>query len=104
RNEFASFFDAHDLGSIPDPNDDATFETAKLDWAAAARGEHAAAANRYRQLLRLRHEVLTPRLPALRGEGRMLGDRALTASWPLRDGSRLSLVANFGDELADMDA
>jgi malto-oligosyltrehalose trehalohydrolase len=98
RNEFAHFFDAHDLTSIPDPNDEKTFEAARLDWSALDRAQHADAAERYARLLELRHDVLTPRLPASRGEGRMLGERALAVTWPLSDGSTLSVVANFAEE------
>lgn len=104
RDEFAQFFAAHDLASLPDPNDEKTFAAARIDWSARTRPEHADAAERYAALLALRHAVVTPRLPARRAEGRMLADRALTATWPLADGTRLGLVANLGDSPVMSDA
>src|SRR5690606_28704957 len=104
RREFEHFFSAHDLAGIPDPNDERTFASARLDWTALERAEHAEAAKRYAQLLALRRRVLTPRLPAHRAEGRLLGERALAASWPLSDGGRLALVANLGASPVPCDA
>jgi len=104
RSEFSHFFAAHDLASIPDPNDERTYAAARLDWAARERPEHAETAKRYAELLGLRRDVLAPRLPALRAAGRMLGERALVATWPLTDGSRLSVIANLGPSPAPCDA
>ena len=98
RGEFAHFFAAHDLDAIPDPIDEAAFAAARLDWDAARRPEHAVPLERYTQLLRVRHDTLTPRLPASTADGRMLGERALTVTWTLADRSRLTLVANLGDD------
>lgn len=98
RNEFAQFFDSIDLASIPDPNDPATLDAARLDWRAAEQGEHAAAMTRYTRLLGLRRDVLMPLLPAARAQGRMLAARALEVVWPLSEGAKLSLVTNLTDE------
>jgi maltooligosyltrehalose trehalohydrolase len=96
REEFAHFFaHAGNAEEIPDPNDDATVEIARLDWSAAARPDGAAALERYRRQLALRHEVLVPRLPASNPCGRMLADAALTVTWDLADGATLTLEANL---------
>jgi len=98
RSEFAQFFDrVEELARLPDPNDVRTFESARIDWTFAADGDHADAAARYARLLAIRREVLLPRLPAGRGRGRLLGERAVTVAWPLADGSTLTLVANLDD-------
>jgi maltooligosyltrehalose trehalohydrolase len=97
RREFADFFeDAAELATIPDPNASATAQLAKLDWrAAASSADSAEALARYRRLLALRHTAVAPHLPATVAGGRMLGERALTTSWRLADGSRLALLANL---------
>jgi maltooligosyltrehalose trehalohydrolase len=58
RAEFAAFGWRPD--DVPDPQDPATFERSKLDWAEASRGEHADLLAWYRELIALRR-----RLPAL---------------------------------------
>ncbi|MFO7287236.1 MAG: malto-oligosyltrehalose trehalohydrolase [Gammaproteobacteria bacterium] len=105
RSEFAHFFDGTDeLARMPDPNDPRTFELARLDWAARTRGDHAQAAARYAELLAVRRAELMPRLPAGRARGRLLRDRAVEVSWPLADGSTLTLVANLQDRAVGIDA
>ncbi|HEU4619226.1 MAG TPA: malto-oligosyltrehalose trehalohydrolase [Gammaproteobacteria bacterium] len=97
RREFAAFFDdAKDLVTIPDPNDPATADLAKLDWSAQAAGACGRALARYRRLLARRAELLGRRLPARAESGRLLGATALTAEWRLADESSLALVANLG--------
>ncbi|MBN1238990.1 MAG: malto-oligosyltrehalose trehalohydrolase [Gammaproteobacteria bacterium] len=101
RREFAHFFaNAADVERIPDPNDEATVEIARLDWAAAGRPDGAAVLERYRQQLALRRERLVPRLPASNPRGHMLADAALTVTWSLADGSELALTANLSDRPA----
>jgi maltooligosyltrehalose trehalohydrolase len=58
RAEFAAFGWRPD--DVPDPQDPATFERSRLDWAEVARGEHADLLAWYRELIALRR-----RLPAL---------------------------------------
>ncbi len=52
KAEFAAF--GWDPDDIPDPQDSATFERAKLDWAQAARDGHAELLSWYRELIALR--------------------------------------------------
>jgi malto-oligosyltrehalose trehalohydrolase len=100
RREFADFFSTADLESIPDPNDPATAESAKLDWAALASPDCRLAITRYRHLLALRRNLIAPRLPSAVLDGRMLGSTALIARWRLSDGSTLALAANLGESPA----
>src|SRR5690606_31469403 len=86
---------------LPDPCDPRTFASAKLDWAAREQPEHAAWLAFYRQLLALRHREITPRLAGVAGNAgsfEIIGEQGLCVAWRLGDGSRLSLVANLGDE------
>ncbi|HEX5421037.1 MAG TPA: malto-oligosyltrehalose trehalohydrolase, partial [Gammaproteobacteria bacterium] len=96
RREFADFFSTADLEAIPDPNAPATAESAKLDWGALAAPDCRRAITRYRHLLALRRNLITPRLPSAALGGRMLASSALTASWRLADGSTLAVAANLG--------
>src|SRR5690606_19717074 len=100
REEFGDFFSHAELEAISDPNDEATFAIAKLDWPAAQRPEHAQSLEHYRRMLRLRREIVVPRLPASAPRGRMLADRALAVAWPLYGGTTLELVANLSDRPA----
>jgi maltooligosyltrehalose trehalohydrolase len=73
RREFRHFRAFQDEGaraSIPDPQDPATFERSRLDWAERDREPHASTLRLYRDLLRLRREE-----PALR-PGRAGGHQA----------------------------
>ncbi|WBU36970.1 malto-oligosyltrehalose trehalohydrolase [Homoserinibacter sp. YIM 151385] len=49
-----------DPDAVPDPQDPATFERSKLDWAEPERPEHAALLDLYRRLIALRHELPAP--------------------------------------------
>ena len=99
-NEFARFSkygDLQALQSIPDPNLEGTFTACKLAWhvldAPRERDWHAF----YRELLRLRHRSIVPRLHASLPAGRFaeLGATGIAVDWPLADSVRLHLRANF---------
>jgi maltooligosyltrehalose trehalohydrolase len=63
RHEFASF--GWDPADVPDPQDPATFERSRLDWAEPAAGPHAGLLDWYRELIALRRrlaELTDPRL------------------------------------------
>jgi maltooligosyltrehalose trehalohydrolase len=102
RNEFARFERFQDPAtrqSIPDPNDPATFQAAKLDWDSLLEPEREAWHALYGHLLKLRRREIIPRLKGIggaAGEFQPIGDKGLTASWQLGDGSRLLLLANLG--------
>ncbi|MBS0223152.1 MAG: malto-oligosyltrehalose trehalohydrolase [Proteobacteria bacterium] len=91
KREFASFggFGGKD---IPDPNAIETFERCRLDGA----GDDSF----YRRLLKLRHELIVPRLGGTRSlETRVLGPSAVLARWRLGDGAILSIVTNLGESV-----
>jgi isoamylase len=106
RREFAHFPEFADDASrarIPDPNAESTFEASRLDWSELELSEHEDWLEGIATLLRIRRELIVPRL----GGGRVAGlgaaswnGAALSAGWRLADGARLSLVANFGSEPA----
>ena len=96
--EFAGFF-ADPKAEVPDPLAEATLARSRLDWGEPARPPHDRWLARTRALLRLRAEVLAPRLAA--GEARpegaeAFGGHGIRASWRLADGSRLALLACLG--------
>jgi maltooligosyltrehalose trehalohydrolase len=99
RNEFSYF--GWDPTDVPDPQDHATFERSKLDWAEVDEAEHAELLAWYRELLALRR-----RLPAL-ADPRL----ARTRSWADDERGTLAvergpvLVAvNLGSDLQRMPA
>ncbi len=104
RREFASFPEFSDPEArlrIPDPTAEATFLQSALDWRSRSSGPHAETLALHRELLSLRKAEIVPRLkgtPGHTGKAETWGDRGLTASWTLGDGSRLTLVANMGPE------
>jgi len=102
RREFAhypEFADPEAQRHIPDPNAEATFAAARLDWSEPREPEHASWLERYRKLLTIRHREIVPRLDGITpgGEYELLGQAALRVTWRLGDGTRLVLLANFAD-------
>jgi 1,4-alpha-glucan branching enzyme/maltooligosyltrehalose trehalohydrolase len=72
-----------------------------LDWHAARRSPHKEWLAWYSQMLELRMRVIVPRLAGMRshaGEYRPLSAHALAVAWRLGDGSRLTLLANLGED------
>src|SRR5690606_34247669 len=107
RREFARFPEFRDEAArerIPDPNAEATFRQAVLDWSAAeserGRGWLAYA----RELLDLRAREIVPLLaditPGAAGF-RKIGKRGLVVSWRCGDGAELWLGANLSAEPLD---
>ncbi len=97
--EFSEFADERTRERIPDPNAVGTFEASRPDYAKRELPGHAEWLQLYRQLLRLRHQVLVPRLANSRFAGaRALGEAAAWAEWELGDGSRLQLALNLGTQ------
>ena len=65
REEFARFERFRDPAMrelIPDPNDEATFLSAKIDWQERGRGRHEERLELFRQLISLRREHVVPLL------------------------------------------
>ena len=96
---FARFADAASAAAIPDPQAPATFAQSKLDWDSSTRAEHASWLDRYRELLRIRRDVVIPMLAKLdrrRCGFAITGARSLSAHWSTDNGARLLLFANLG--------
>ncbi len=94
---FARFSDPAAQAAIPDPNDPRTFAASKLRWDEIERAPHSEWLAFYRELLALRRRLIVPRLAGMRSGGKFNIDDsgALRVQWPLGDGSRLHLIANF---------
>lgn len=93
RREFSHF--GWDPERVPDPQDPATFERSKLDWAEPERRIHAEILGWYRELIKLRR-----RLPALTDPRRerleVLYDEA--AGWLVLKRRDVLVAANIGKE------
>jgi malto-oligosyltrehalose trehalohydrolase len=96
RKEFRDAYVQHG-DEVPDPLSEQTVRSATLDWAAAEQPEHRTRLELVTRLLAARREFVMPRLPQLRpGHGRVeFVDGVLTATWFLRSGETLSIVANL---------
>ena len=84
----------------PDPNALSTFAASRLDWSVPEQPEHRAWLELVRRLIRIRHEMIVPRLGGVRGhagKATILSDSALRVAWTLADGSTLELIANLAD-------
>lgn len=91
---------------IPLPNSVKTYQAAKLTWDELDRGPHQQWLDYHRELLRLRHRYICPRLKGMTpgsAQYRLLNDTALTVQWRLNDGSTLILVANLATTPARVD-
>jgi malto-oligosyltrehalose trehalohydrolase len=105
RREFAKFPAFRDEAArarIPDPCAAATVASATLDWRMPTALPHSTWLAWYREMLALRAREIAPRLRGMAGysgRGRSIGAHALSVSWRLADGARLTLVANFGDAI-----
>jgi maltooligosyltrehalose trehalohydrolase len=104
REEFSTFPEFADPATrerIPDPASEETFLASRLDWSEPQEPDHCGWLDLYRGLLRLRREMIVPRLAGMdggSGEYRLIGERGLAARRTLGDGSRLSLAANLSPE------
>src|SRR5690606_26998131 len=84
--DFAAFAEPKNRERIPDPNAAETFAASRLDAAARLEPGHREWLDLHRNLLRLRHSEIVPRLPGCRPLGaEVLGERALVARWRLGD-------------------
>jgi malto-oligosyltrehalose trehalohydrolase len=94
---FARFADA--AAAIPDPQAPTTFARSNLDWDSSVDPGHARWLERYRELLRVRREVVIPMLARIdpkRCGFAITGTRSLAVHWSTDDGGRLVLLANLG--------
>jgi len=102
RKEFAKlpqFSDPVLREHIPDPQANATFESAKLRWADCEAPVHAQHLERYRRLLKARRQHIVPLLASLTRGGtyEIVANGAVTVEWGSGD-STLLLSANFTAE------
>ncbi|HEX5460055.1 MAG TPA: malto-oligosyltrehalose trehalohydrolase [Steroidobacteraceae bacterium] len=88
---------AHFAGSIPDPCDAATYESAHLQWARVTAPQHAKMFDHYRRLLAIRRRDIVPLLPRILEGACVAFDPAgaFAVDWKLREGGVLHLLANL---------
>lgn len=101
RGEFAAFHgfrDGEGVDSIPDPNEQQTFDRCRLEdadpkwWAL------------YQKLLTLRRAVLAPHLADARSlSAAARGPACVAAHWRLGNGAVLALFANLGRDACDVE-
>jgi maltooligosyltrehalose trehalohydrolase len=94
---FARFADPALQATIPDPNNEATFERSKLVWSEAGDPGHREWGELYRECLGIREAHIASRLRGVTPSGsfEVEGDEVMYARWTLGDGSHLQLAANF---------
>lgn len=94
---FPEFSSATAREAIPDPNDPATFERARLAWSELDHPEHRERLNWYRMLLMLRREVLLRLFRTRSTNSRFVleGSAGLRVCWAFEHGVELWLLANL---------
>jgi 1,4-alpha-glucan branching enzyme len=93
RKEFAGAYAKYG-DEVPDPLDEATFQSAVLDWEAPSAG--CQRLTLVQELLSIRHRQIIPRLAGARfGDASAPENGLLCAHWRLGDGSELRLLANL---------
>jgi malto-oligosyltrehalose trehalohydrolase len=101
RNEFARFAAFQDpvmRSRIPDPQAEATFLAAKLDWNDLQQPDHAGWLAWYRSILAIRKAAIMPRIPRIGGyAGRYttIGRNAAHVQWLCGPSERVILTANL---------
>jgi malto-oligosyltrehalose trehalohydrolase len=100
RKEFEKFAEFRSKAMrerIPDPQAEATFAAAKLDWSKLDNPTHSAVVQWYRDALAARRKHIQPLLPRLTGKHAhysTLGEGAVAVSWDTSAGT-LMLAANL---------
>ncbi len=104
RREFAafsSFASPTQRSKIPDPNREETFFRSILKWQEIEEEEHQKWLLFHKELLHLRQQKIVPLMEILDVKAsfyRKLNPFSLQATWHLRDGRRLVLLLNLGQE------
>jgi maltooligosyltrehalose trehalohydrolase len=84
---------------VPDPLDQATFQSAVLDWDASRTAPGQERLALVQKLLSIRQREISPRLAgAAFGDAHAAEDGLLTAHWRMGDGATLHLLANLSDQ------
>jgi len=91
RQEFAAF--GWDPADVPDPQDPATFERSRLDWAQRSQAPHAGLLAWHRELIALRRRVLALTDPRL---DRVTADCDPAAGWLAVRRGPVTVAANLG--------
>jgi maltooligosyltrehalose trehalohydrolase len=103
RREFAEAYRHQERdGPVPDPLAEKTYRSAVLDWNARAEAPHRARHDLVKKLLKIRREVVTPRIAGSqrpRAAARFHGP-VLLASWTFGAES-LAVIANLSDQTAE---
>lgn len=97
--QFAAFEDRDSRARIPDPNDQATFASSRIDWDARFTAEGSEWLAFVEGLLRVRRSEIMPYLAGARGNsGRIVSEfgGGLAIDWQL-GGARLALRANLSE-------
>jgi 1,4-alpha-glucan branching enzyme/maltooligosyltrehalose trehalohydrolase len=84
--------------AIPDPNAVQTFLISKIDWGSLNDEAHLVWLEYYRSLMKLRREIIVPRLRGMKGNSahfEVFASKCLRVCWQLGDDSTLRLLANF---------
>lgn len=89
-----------DADAVPDPQDPATFASAKLDWSELDEGRHPVVLEAYRELIRLRRQYAELTNPVL---ARTKCELDPDARWFLMRRAGLAVVVNFGDAEATIE-
>ncbi|MGR2739493.1 malto-oligosyltrehalose trehalohydrolase [Billgrantia sp. Q4P2] len=98
---FSAFQDPVSRDAIPDPNDAATFEASRPDFAARETSPHAEWLTFVRRLLAIRHAEIVPRLEGARALGaEALDEGAVVARWQMNDDTRLVIAVNLSEQPA----
>lgn len=103
RKEFAEAYANHN-SAVPDPLASSTLGLATLDWSVLAGDEHRTRLDLVRRLLATRHASIIPLLSELQpgASEASMDDGLLDAYWQMKDGRRLRLVANLGDQSSSL--
>jgi maltooligosyltrehalose trehalohydrolase len=101
---FAAFQDEATRANIPDPNAVATFRASIPDGTETLLSDHGAILEMHRELIGLRKRHVIPGIPGCESLGaEALSGKAVRAAWRLGTGSRLEILANFGDAAIDVE-
>jgi maltooligosyltrehalose trehalohydrolase len=89
-------------GDLPDPNDPATFESAKLEWAEYCVQERRSALERFRTMAGMRRDIVWPltATPCLDATGARQGN-AFVINW-IFEGGTLTMALNPNDAPTDI--
>ena len=94
---FPEFTDPLKRQSIPDPQDENTFQRSKLRWEERALPAHAEALRWYQRALAVRRSRIVPLIREIHhaGEWRIVGEGAVFIRWDCARGRELRLSANL---------